>query len=59
MKICIDSRSVNLHGGTGIGTYTKNLISEMINLDKNSLFTLIWTGKVDPIFLNTLLWKTL
>ena len=52
MKICIDSRSVNLHGGTGIGTYTKNLISEMINLDKNSLFTLIWTGKVDPIFLN-------
>lgn len=52
MKICIDSRSINLHGGTGIGTYTKNLISEMINLDKNSLFTLIWTGQVDSSFIS-------
>ncbi|WP_024613985.1 glycosyltransferase family 1 protein [Clostridium sp. Ade.TY] len=52
MKICIDSRSINLHGGTGIGTYTKNLISEMINLDKDSLFTLIWTGQVDSSFIN-------
>ena len=32
MKIGIDSRSINLHSGTGIGTYTKNLISEMINI---------------------------
>lgn len=52
MKICIDSRSINLHGGTGIGTYTKNLISEMINLDKDSLFTLIWTGQVDSSFIS-------
>lgn len=52
MKICIDSRSINLHGGTGIGTYTKNLISEMINLDKDSLFTLIWTGQVDSRFIS-------
>lgn len=51
MKICIDSRSINLHGGTGIGTYTKNLVSEIINLDKDSLFTLIWTGKVSDKFI--------
>ena len=26
MKIGIDSRGVNLYSGSGIGTYTKNLI---------------------------------
>ncbi|MGG7076337.1 glycosyltransferase family 4 protein [Clostridium sardiniense] len=51
MKICIDSRSINLHAGTGIGTYTRNLISEMINIDKNNQFTLIWAGKVDNSFI--------
>lgn len=50
MKIGIDSRSVNLHSGTGIGTYTKNLISEMININKDNEFTLIWTGKIDNDF---------
>ena len=50
MKIGIDSRSVNLHSGTGIGTYTKNLISEMININKDNEFTLIWTGKMDNDF---------
>ena len=50
MKIGIDSRSINLHSGTGIGTYTKNLISEMININKDNEFTLIWTGKIDNNF---------
>ena len=44
MKVCIDARSVNLHEGTGIGTYTKNVISEMININKEDSFDLIWTG---------------
>ena len=30
MKIGIDSRGVNLYSGSGIGTYTKNLIINMI-----------------------------
>lgn len=51
MKICIDARSVNLHEGTGIGTYTKNLISEMININKEDVFNLIWTGKSKEQFL--------
>ncbi|MEG1004643.1 glycosyltransferase family 4 protein [Clostridium sp.] len=51
MKICIDARSVNLHEGTGIGTYTKNLISEMININKEDVFNLIWTGKCKEQFL--------
>ncbi|WP_297630151.1 glycosyltransferase family 1 protein [uncultured Clostridium sp.] len=46
MKIAIDSRSVNLHSGTGIGTYTNNLVSEMINIDTLNDFTLIWTGSI-------------
>ena len=51
MKVCIDARSVNLHEGTGIGTYTKNVISEMINIDKDDSFDLIWTGKSKKEFL--------
>lgn len=50
MKIAIDSRSVNLHSGTGIGTYTDNLISEIINIDKKDDFTLIWTGSIASKF---------
>ena len=50
MKIAIDSRSVNLHSGTGIGTYTENVISEMININKDDNFTLIWTGEIAEKF---------
>ncbi|ENZ01045.1 hypothetical protein HMPREF1092_02214 [Clostridium thermobutyricum] len=52
MKIAIDSRSVNLHSGTGIGTYTENVISEMININKDDNFTLIWTGEIAEKFKN-------
>lgn len=50
MKVGIDARSVNLHSGSGIGTYTKNLTQEMINIDKNINFNLIWTGTEDESF---------
>ncbi|NHL28435.1 glycosyltransferase family 4 protein, partial [Clostridium botulinum] len=30
MEIAIDARSSTLHQGTGIGTYTNNLISNML-----------------------------
>lgn len=43
MKIAIDSRSANLHSGSGIGTYTKNLVLSLLNDVENS-FDLIWTG---------------
>lgn len=43
MNIAIDARSSNLHAGSGIGTYTKNLVLNLIdNIDTN--FELIWTG---------------
>lgn len=50
MKVGIDARSINLHSGSGIGTYTKNLIKEMINIDNTNTFDLIWTGVDNPDF---------
>lgn len=45
MKIAIDARGVNLYGGTGIGTYTKNLLKELLTIDFENNYELIWTGK--------------
>ena len=45
MKISIDARGINLYNGTGIGTYTENLVKELLNIDKENEFTLFWTGK--------------
>lgn len=47
MKILIDCRSINLHSGTGIGTYTRNLVHNLINMNKKDIFNLIWTGSID------------
>ncbi|MBD7912614.1 MULTISPECIES: glycosyltransferase family 1 protein [Clostridium] len=44
MKLGIDSRSINLHSGSGIGTYTKNLVLNLLDIDKEDNFNLIWTG---------------
>ena len=59
MKIGIDSRSINLHSGSGIGTYTTNLVSNLIN-DKSIDFNLIWTGENKENFIknNTKLFNT-
>lgn len=46
MKVGIDSRSATMHKGSGIGTYTENLVSNLItNIDSN--FDIIWTGSYD------------
>lgn len=45
MKFAIDARGAFLYHGTGIGTYTDNLISEMINLDSKDEFTLFCSAK--------------
>ncbi len=50
MKIAIDTRSATLHQGTGIGTYTNNLISELISLNSKDEFTLFCTGKFNENF---------
>jgi glycosyltransferase involved in cell wall biosynthesis len=51
MKVGIDSRSATMHEGSGIGTYTKNLVSNLLNnIDSN--FDLIWTGTYDKTLVN-------
>lgn len=50
MKIAIDSRSINLHAGSGIGTYTKNLVLNLLNINSSDSLNLIWTGSVPKDF---------
>lgn len=50
MKLGIDSRSINLHSGSGIGTYTKNLVLNLIENNSETYFELIWTGKESKDF---------
>ena len=45
MNISIDARGINLYNGTGIGTYTVNLVKELLNIDKKNNYSLFWTGK--------------
>jgi glycosyltransferase involved in cell wall biosynthesis len=50
MKIAIDARSATLHQGTGIGTYTNNLISQILSIDSKDEFTLFCSGKFNDDF---------
>ncbi|OOM12036.1 glycosyltransferase family 4 protein [Clostridium saccharobutylicum] len=50
MKIAIDARGASLYHGTGIGTYTNNLISESLCIDSEDEFTLFCTGKFNDEF---------
>ena len=43
MKIAMDSRSATIHSGTGIGTYTQNLVDVLIKKD-NLDIKFFWTG---------------
>ncbi|MCY6355536.1 glycosyltransferase family 4 protein [Clostridium sp. ZS2-4] len=45
MKIAIDARGINWYRGTGIGTYTENVVKNLIDIDKNDYFRLYWSGK--------------
>lgn len=46
MRISIDARGLNWYNGTGIGTYTKNIIKELLSLDESSanFYSLYWSG---------------
>ena len=51
MNIGIDARGINLYKGSGIGTYTKNLIFNLINSNLKDKFNLLWTGNEDKNFI--------
>lgn len=51
MKIAIDSRSATLYSGTGIGTYTNNLVSELLSVSSSSdEYTLFCCGEFNSKF---------
>lgn len=52
MKILMDARGATWYSGTGIGTYTSNLVKSMINIDKTDEFHLFWSGEKDEYFAN-------
>ena len=49
MKISIDGRGINLYKGSGIGTYTENVLKELINLDNKNEYTIF--TKILSIFI--------
>ena len=45
MKLSIDARGTNLYKGSGIGTYTENLLRELLNIDTKNNYSIFWTGE--------------
>ena len=43
MRIAIDARGVNWYKGTGIGTYTDNVLSQLLNIDKENYYHIYWS----------------
>ncbi|CAM2756668.1 glycosyltransferase family 1 protein [Hathewaya histolytica] len=44
MKIAIDCRGINWYHGTGIGTYTDNLLKNLLKIDDENYYHLFWSG---------------
>ncbi|AID44862.1 glycosyltransferase [Candidatus Arthromitus sp. SFB-mouse-Japan] len=44
MNFSIDIRGSHLYHGTGIGTYTKNLITHLLKIDKENFYNLMYCG---------------
>ncbi|MBU5486165.1 glycosyltransferase family 4 protein [Clostridium sp. MSJ-11] len=45
MKIGIDARGINFYKGTGIGTYTENLLRCLLNIDRDNYYHIYWWGE--------------
>lgn len=45
MNYLIDARGATWYSGTGIGTYTLNLLKNILNLDKENYYNLLCSGK--------------
>jgi glycosyltransferase involved in cell wall biosynthesis len=44
MRIAIDARGVNWYRGTGIGTYTENILRQLIDIDRENYYHIYWSG---------------
>ena len=45
MRLAIDARGINWYKGTGIGTYTQNILKNLLNLDSVNHYHLYWAGE--------------
>lgn len=45
MKVSIDGRGINWYHGTGIGTYTDNLIQGLLSIDNTNDYLIYWAGE--------------
>jgi glycosyltransferase involved in cell wall biosynthesis len=44
MRIAIDARGINWYRGTGIGTYTDNVLKNLLKMDKENYYHIYWSG---------------
>ncbi len=44
MNLAIDIRGAHLYHGTGIGTYTKNLVDNLLKIDRENFYNLFYCG---------------
>ncbi|MBU3189048.1 glycosyltransferase family 4 protein [Clostridium bowmanii] len=44
MRIAIDARGINFYSGTGIGTYTENVLKNLVNIDTLNNYHVFWSG---------------
>lgn len=44
MKVAIDARGINWYKGTGISTYTENLLRSFLSLESSIDYTIYWSG---------------
>ncbi|MDD7792662.1 glycosyltransferase family 4 protein [Clostridium sp. 'White wine YQ'] len=52
MDVCIDVRGLNWYRGTGIGTYTYNLLKNILGIESDNKYHLIWSGDGYESFIN-------
>jgi glycosyltransferase involved in cell wall biosynthesis len=45
MKIAFDARGINWYKGTGIGTYTENLLKSLLTIDNENKYSIYWSGQ--------------
>lgn len=53
MRIAIDARGVNWYSGTGIGTYTSQIINHILKKDMDNSYFLYWWGENYKSLYNT------
>lgn len=44
MRIAIDGRGITWYNGSGIGTYTENIVKNLLIIDKKNSYQIFWSG---------------